>query len=497
MYDTKIIGNIKFFGLDKLTHMLGLSKATLRAYIKNGTLKGRKIGVKWYVCEDSVNEYLNTSVADSLLNTKVGAPASNDLNTSIIQSYIDKISQMNRSTDTVGSSAVSEVNAGSFIDALTASVKAQESLDELVQWENWIGTSGDFTYISPYNEVITGFAADEFYQDPNLFASIVHPADRTEYIKGLSDAIKTNKTYCIEHRIITKDKEIRWLRHQNWSVFSKSGKYLGRQVRLSDITHLKVVESASEVTDLLVNSLCENLRLSVIIIDSTYTVKSVKGVALLDSIMLFGQIVDTGVNLLRLPSEGNKDRVFSFVVNALNGAMINEEINCEYQGIQKKLRFSIYPIKSVQSVESRHSGLVCMVINETEITKFIVDLDLNRKFNIYDELPLMMHLLDANNNIHYVNNKWCYLTGFEPHEVVGKNISKFISEVSTSIADNHRHISLENNKFKGLPGYLSKKDGSQISVIIEGYKETDKSGKVWLVSLLREIIEYSHNLLDW
>ncbi len=499
--DTKIIGNITFFGLDKLTQMLGLSKATLRAYIKNGTLKGRKIGVKWYVCEESVTSYLNETTTDSNLSaakTISSIPVITDPNASLIQSYIDKISQFQHFSE-ITNTPFEKTNPKSIpiIEALSESVKVQDDLIECAQWENWIGTTGELIYVSPFTEVITGYSAAECLEDPNLLTSIIHPADRVDFIKCLAEAVKSKKPFNIEYRLIAKDKEIKWIRQQNWRVFAKDGRFLGWQVRLTDITHLKLAESASKVTDLLLNALCDNLKLSVIIIDSTYTIKTIKGVALLDSIMLFGQTIDSGVNLLQLSSKGNKDKIFSFMVKALNGTLINEELNCEYQGIQKKIQFSIYPIKPVQSVDTRENALVCMVINETEITEFVVDLELDRQLKIYDNLPYMMHLLDEKDNIFYVNNKWCNLTGFEKHEVVGSNINRYFNDLSNVSKEQKKHFFLDNIKFKGVPGYLIKKDGNQISVFIEGYQEIDKDKKVWKVCLLREVSCYNQQFIDW
>lgn len=499
--DTKIIGNITFYGLDKLTQMLGLSKATLRAYIKNGTLKGRKIGVKWYVCEDSVTSYLNETTTDSNLSTAKFLPyfpVNIDPNTDLIQSYVHNITQLQHFSE-INDSDLKKNNQKSLpiIEALSESVKVHDDLIECAQWENWISTTGEMIYVSPFTEVVTGYSSAECIEDPNLLTSIIHPADRIDFIKGLAESVKSKKPLNFEYRLIAKDKEIKWIKHQSWRVFAKDGRFLGWQVRLTDITPIKLAESASKVTDLLLNALCDNLKLSVIIIDSNYTIKTVKGIALLDSVMLFGQAIDSGVNLLQISSKGNKDKVFSFVVKALNGTLINEELNCEFQGIQKKLRFSIYPIKPLQSVETRENALVCMVINETEITNFVVDLELDRQLKIYDNLPHMMYLLDEKDKIYYVNNKWCNLTGYEKHEVVGHSINLYIRDISNLSKEQKNPFFLENIEFKGVPGYLTKKDGNQISVFIEGYQEIDKNNKVWKVCLLREVSCYTQQFIDW
>jgi hypothetical protein len=55
------IGDLKLFSVDDLHDMLGISKMTLRAYLREGKLKGRKMGVKWFVTEESLRKYFEGS----------------------------------------------------------------------------------------------------------------------------------------------------------------------------------------------------------------------------------------------------------------------------------------------------------------------------------------------------------------------------------------------------------------------------------------------------
>jgi len=55
----KKIGSLTLFSVDDLHELLGISKMTLRAYLREGRLKGRKLGVQWYVTEDAIRDYFN------------------------------------------------------------------------------------------------------------------------------------------------------------------------------------------------------------------------------------------------------------------------------------------------------------------------------------------------------------------------------------------------------------------------------------------------------
>lgn len=55
----KQIGNLTLYSVDDLHEQLGLSKMTIRTYLREGKIRARKLGVKWYVTEEALREYFN------------------------------------------------------------------------------------------------------------------------------------------------------------------------------------------------------------------------------------------------------------------------------------------------------------------------------------------------------------------------------------------------------------------------------------------------------
>jgi len=53
----KKIGSLTLYSVDDLHELLGISKMTIRAYLREGKLKGKKLGVQWYVTEDAIRNY--------------------------------------------------------------------------------------------------------------------------------------------------------------------------------------------------------------------------------------------------------------------------------------------------------------------------------------------------------------------------------------------------------------------------------------------------------
>jgi len=53
----KKIGSLTLYSVDDLHELLGMSKMTIRAYLREGKLKGKKLGVQWYVTEEAIRDY--------------------------------------------------------------------------------------------------------------------------------------------------------------------------------------------------------------------------------------------------------------------------------------------------------------------------------------------------------------------------------------------------------------------------------------------------------
>lgn len=57
----KQVGNLTLYSVNDLHEQLGLSKMTIRAYLREGKIRARKLGVKWYITEEALREYFNES----------------------------------------------------------------------------------------------------------------------------------------------------------------------------------------------------------------------------------------------------------------------------------------------------------------------------------------------------------------------------------------------------------------------------------------------------
>ena len=108
--------------------------------------------------------------------------------------------------------------------------------DFTYDWESWLAPDGAYNYISPSCERITGYAAQEFLQDPGLLERIAHPDDHARVVKHMRDDLRNPDPHSLIFRIFTQSGEERWIAHVCQPVFTPEGRNLGRRSSNRDIT---------------------------------------------------------------------------------------------------------------------------------------------------------------------------------------------------------------------------------------------------------------------
>ena len=118
--------------------------------------------------------------------------------------------------------------------------KYQLISDFAQDWQLWINPNGKFTWHSPSCKDLTGYTADELFQDNDLFFSIILSSDESkvrEYLKDVISFMQIGQS--VEFRILTRSKQLRWCELNCKGVFDRLGTYLGQRGSIRDITRLK------------------------------------------------------------------------------------------------------------------------------------------------------------------------------------------------------------------------------------------------------------------
>lgn len=111
--------------------------------------------------------------------------------------------------------------------------------DNTDDWIYWVTPDGDFKYISPAFERITGYSPHEFVKYQELNNKIICPADKEKVELHTHILKQDNISHDLEFRIITKDGKTRWVSHSCSPIFSSEGEYRGRRGTNRNITERK------------------------------------------------------------------------------------------------------------------------------------------------------------------------------------------------------------------------------------------------------------------
>jgi PAS domain S-box-containing protein len=126
-------------------------------------------------------------------------------------------------------------------------VKFRTVADFTYDWEYWIAPEGNFFYVSPSCERVTGYTAAEFIKDPKLLTRIVHPEDKA-LVGSHFDLVSSDELHDVSFRIVTRNGETRWISHACQKVFDANGTWSGRRASNRDITERKKAEAELQTT---------------------------------------------------------------------------------------------------------------------------------------------------------------------------------------------------------------------------------------------------------
>jgi len=136
-------------------------------------------------------------------------------------------------------------------------------------WEYWISPENKYNYISPSCEIITGYKAEEFIQNPSLIFSIVHPDDQKAFHAQQQNEIRSQKCHDEnQFRIIRSDGSVRWIGNVRKTVYDESGNFIGIRGSNRDITERKNLEQQLKTNNRKYRLLSENITDGIFICQS-------------------------------------------------------------------------------------------------------------------------------------------------------------------------------------------------------------------------------------
>ena len=107
---------------------------------------------------------------------------------------------------------------------------------------------------------VTGYTTQEFAADPDMWIRMVVDEDREKVSEQASRILAGKDAESIEHRIIRKDGELRWVKNTPAPRFDAEGKLLSYDGLISDITEHKRAEEALRESEERYRRLAENAQ---------------------------------------------------------------------------------------------------------------------------------------------------------------------------------------------------------------------------------------------
>ena len=131
---------------------------------------------------------------------------------------------------------------------LESELRYKTVADFTYDWEYWLSPEGKFRYVSPSSIRITGYSAQEFIDDPSLYARIVYPEDQEVWKHHRSLGGKHGPQE-LQFRIVTRSGEVRWIEHVCQPITGENGEFLGVRASNRDITDRRQAEEALRTSE--------------------------------------------------------------------------------------------------------------------------------------------------------------------------------------------------------------------------------------------------------
>jgi diguanylate cyclase (GGDEF)-like protein/PAS domain S-box-containing protein len=101
-------------------------------------------------------------------------------------------------------------------------------------------------YVSPQVEAITGYTAEEWIADPDLWPKVLHPEDREEALRHQAQHNETGEPFRMEYRLIHRDGRELWIRDEAVMICNSDGSFRHSQGIMQDITDAKLASDRIE-----------------------------------------------------------------------------------------------------------------------------------------------------------------------------------------------------------------------------------------------------------
>jgi len=110
--------------------------------------------------------------------------------------------------------------------------------------------AGNFEYVSPASLALTGYTPEEFYADPSIITTLIHPAWREYSQRQWTTLLQGEVPPAYEYQIIDRAGTTHWINQRNMVVRDEQGQMVALEGIATDITRQKEIEQELKRSEL-------------------------------------------------------------------------------------------------------------------------------------------------------------------------------------------------------------------------------------------------------
>jgi two-component system, cell cycle sensor histidine kinase and response regulator CckA len=124
-----------------------------------------------------------------------------------------------------------------------------------------------FAYISGATEVVTGYPASAFFDEPRFWSDRIHPDDRGRVFELYDEAVRNGGTYEFDYRFRSSDDRTRWMRGSAHVVIDDTGRAKSVRTVTIDVTETRRAIAAAERSRSLLAATLESTADGILVVD--------------------------------------------------------------------------------------------------------------------------------------------------------------------------------------------------------------------------------------
>ncbi len=333
-----------------------------------------------------------------------------------------------------------------------------------------------YSYISPSIEKLTGYTAEEHYEDPYLYQKYIHPEDRED----LKDLLQKRKKGFANIRIVHKNGSVHWVQRNETALFNPQNKPIAVEGIMRDITEIKEQEQALIDSEQRYRDLTENTLAGIYIIQEEKIVYCNHGLIKMLGYSSPDQLIGKPVMQFIAPEYRN---------------IVQQEIRLREKGQKETSHYELaviradgtrLPIEALgqKSVYQGKPAVYGIFLNIMERKKAEQDLHVSETNyrHLIQHAPDAFFQINMTGNIILVNWNAVKLTGYAKTELQKMKVRDFFSPEELK-QNPFRYDLLKKGKTLYKKRTLIRKDGQKVPVEIVARSMPDNT----FIAFVRDI----------